>query len=182
MSVVETLRTERLLLRPWTLDDTDFVFGLYSLWSVQQHIGLHPRVMTDRAEAIAVIKFWQKMNHPIHAFRAVTDADSGEVLGNLLLKSIPASGPLTPLAPSGDTEIGWHFHPNAWHNGYATEAASAVLAQGWKTGLDRVVAVTKPSNRPSQRVCVRIGMTHKGQTDQYYNAVSEVFVAFRPES
>ena len=179
---VETLRTERLLLRPWTLDDTDFVFGLYSLWSVQQHIGLHPRVMTDRAEAIAVITRWQGMDHPVHAIRAVTDADTGEIFGNVLLKSIPASSSATPLQPSGDTEIGWHFHPNAWHHGYATEAASAVLAEGWKTGLDRVVAVTTPSNRPSQRVCLRIGMTHKGRTDQYYNSVSELFVAVAPET
>jgi len=178
---VDTLRTERLLLRPWSLDDTDFVFGLYSLWSVQQHIGLHPRVMTDRVEAVAVITRWQKMEHPIHAFRAITDADTGEIFGNLLLKSIPASSAATLLQPSGDTEIGWHLHPNAWHKGYATEAASAVLTEGWKTGLDRVVAVTTPSNRPSQRVCMRIGMTHKGRTDQYYNALSELFVAFRPE-
>ena len=178
---VETLRTERLVLRPWTLDDTDFVFGLYSLWAVQQHIGLHPRVMTDRAEAVAVLKRWESMDHPIHAFRAVTDADTGEIYGNLLLKSIPASSAHTPLQPSGDTEIGWHFHPNAWGKGYATEAASAVLAEGWKTGLDRVVAVTTPSNRASQRVCLRIGMTHTGRTDQYYNTLSELFVADAPE-
>ncbi len=138
--------------------------------------------MTSRAEAIAVISRWQGMEHPIHAIRAVTDADTGEIFGNLLLKSIPASSAATPLEPSGDTEIGWHFHPNAWRRGYATEAAAAVLAEGWKTGLDRVVAVTTPSNRPSQRVCLRIGMTHNGRTDQYYNSVSELFVAVAPES
>jgi len=85
-----------------------------------------------------------------------------------------------PLQPSGDTEIGWHFHPDYWGSGYASEAASAVLAHAWASGLERVVAVTNPENTASQAVCLRIGMRHDGQTDRYYNATCELFVAERP--
>jgi RimJ/RimL family protein N-acetyltransferase len=81
------------------------------------------------------------------------------------------------LQPSGDTEIGWHFHPNYWGHGYATEAAAAVLAHALDSGLDKVVAVTAPANTASQRVCLRIGMTHRGQTDRYYNALCELYEA-----
>jgi len=97
--------------------------------------------------------------------------------GTLLLKSIPASGETLPLQPSGDTEIGWHFHPDHWGHGYATEAARAVLAYAFDGGLDRVVAVTAPANSASQRVCLRVGMVHRGQTNTYYNALCELFQA-----
>ncbi|MGN6197380.1 GNAT family N-acetyltransferase [Humibacter sp.] len=47
------LETERLVLRPWRLDDhdIDFAYDLYSRWDVQRYIGRTPRVIADRAEA-----------------------------------------------------------------------------------------------------------------------------------
>lgn len=93
----------------------------------------------------------------------------------LLLKSIPASG--TDGAPSGDTEIGWHLHPDAWGHGYASEAAARVLRFAFEAGLEKVVAVTNPANTASQSVCRRIGMRHKGQTDAYYDTICELFEA-----
>ena len=85
-----------------------------------------------------------------------------------------------PLEPSGDTEIGWHFHPDYWGHGYATEAAAAVLSYAFASGLEKVVAVTAPANKASQSVCLRIGMRHGGQTRRYYNALCELFEAKAP--
>jgi RimJ/RimL family protein N-acetyltransferase len=109
-----------------------------------------------------------------------TSTPAGRCSGTLLLKSIPASGETLPLQPSGETEIGWHFHPDYWGRGYASEAAGAVLAHAFDNGLERVVAVTAPANTASQRVCLRIGMTHRGQTNRYYNATCELFEATSP--
>jgi RimJ/RimL family protein N-acetyltransferase len=100
---------------------------------------------------------------------------SGELAGTLLLKSIPASGGSLPLQPSGDTEIGWHFHPDHWGRGYATEAAADVLASAFEGGLPKVVAVTAPANTSSQKVCTRIGLVYQGQTGRYYNTLCELF-------
>lgn len=102
-------------------------------------------------------------------------------MGNLLLKSIPASGPSLPLQPSGDTEIGWHFHPDHWGHGFATEAAAAALNFAFASGLRRVVAVTAPANAASQKVCIRIGMRHLGRTPRYYNSLCELFEATAPQ-
>ncbi|WP_432245121.1 GNAT family N-acetyltransferase [Arthrobacter sp. G.S.26] len=171
---MQTLETARLRLRPWEPGDAGFVLDLYSRWDVQRFIGSTPRVMVDPAEATERINAWRTMDHPVHGVWAVEVKEAGTLAGTLLLKSIPASGPV-PLQPSGDTEIGWHFHPDAWGRGYATEAAAAVLAYAFGHGLPAVVAVTNPANAASQRVCARIGLAHQGRTDRYYNATCELF-------
>ena len=40
-----------------------------------------------------------------------------------------------------DIEVGWHLHPDAQGNDYATEAARAVLEREFATGTPRVYAV-----------------------------------------
>lgn len=188
---MKRLETERLILRQWEPEDASFVLDLYSRWEVQRFIGKRPQVMRDLAEAQERIHNWLHTEHPVHGVWAVQlkgqsklpgpfPEQAPPLAGALLLKSIPASGGVLPLQPSGDTEIGWHFHPDHWGNGYATEAASAVLSYAVGSGLDRVVAVTAPANTASQRVCLRIGMTHIGQTARYYNALCELFEAKAP--
>lgn len=117
------------------------------------------------------------LDQPLIGYWAIGRKDTGALVGTLPLKPIPASGPTEPLEPSGDIEIGWHLHPDAWGNGFATEAAAAMLARAFASGLQRIVAVTNPANVASQAVCTRIGMTHEGQTELYYNSVCELFVA-----
>ncbi|QDZ14883.1 GNAT family N-acetyltransferase [Humibacter ginsenosidimutans] len=170
-----TLQTERLTLRPWTLDDTDFLFDLYSRWEVQRFLGREPRVMTDRADAVARAERLVAQNDPVHGIWAITDAETARPYGALLLKELPASGADVPLRPSGETEIGWHLHPDAWGHGYASEAASRVLRHAFDNGLDRVLAVTYPQNEASQRVALRIGMRDLGLTEDYYNTTCRLF-------
>ncbi len=58
-----------------------------------------------------------------------------------------------------DLDIGFAFLQRFGSQGYATEAAAAVLAQGHgEFGLKRVVAITSPDNFASQRVLEKIGM------------------------
>jgi RimJ/RimL family protein N-acetyltransferase len=192
MGGVTILETGRLILRPWEPEDAAFVLDLYSRWEVQRFIGTKPRVMTSMAEAGELIDKWRGIDHPMHGIWAVQlkahpeaaqqRTAKPQLAGTLLLKSIPASGSELPLQPSGDTEIGWHFHPDHWGNGYATEAAQVVLGHAFARGLPRVVAVTSPANAASQRVCTRIGLSHRGQTDKYYNAVCELFERVNPNS
>jgi len=173
------LRTDRLLLRRWDPTDpadVDFLFDTYSRWEVQRFIGRTPRVMEDRDEALARAETWASnpSGGPFGVW-AATLASDGARLGSILLKSIPASGPTEPLQPSGDTEVGWHLHPDAWGHGYATEGATALVAAGFAAGLDRVVAVTNPENRASQAVGARLGMTALGLSNAYYNVTCALF-------
>ncbi|WP_104091579.1 GNAT family N-acetyltransferase [Arthrobacter sp. GMC3] len=176
---MEKITTERLVLRPWEDSDVDFVYDLYSRWVVQRFIGTEPRVMESLAEAAERVRRFQAIEHPVHGIWAVTRKTDGLAVGTLLLKPIPASGE-EPLTASDDVEIGWHFHPDHWGNGYASEAATAVLEHAFEGGLDHVVAVTNPANEASQSVCRRIGMEHKGQSKKYYNATCELFEVENP--
>ena len=96
------------------------------------------------------------------------------MLGNLLLKPILLST-CEPSDRPNDVEIGWHLHPDAWGQGYATEAAEAVLDDAFSRGLAKVLAVTNPDNHASQAVCRRLGMTHLGCTTRYYDTPNELF-------
>lgn len=171
------LHTDRLSLRGWEDDDADFVFDMYSRWQVKQFVGRYPTVMSDRGEAEAAIARWRSLNHPTLGIWAVQDRHDSHLLGTLLLKPIPASSDEEPPPDSGDIEIGWHFHPDAWGHGYATEAAARVLQHAFAGGLAEVVAVTHAPNTASQAVARRIGMTHRGQTDRYYDMTCELFTA-----
>lgn len=173
------IKTDRLVLRPWEETDVDFVYDLYSRWVVQRFIGTEPAVMASRSEAVERVNRFMALEHPVHGIWAVTRKEDGLPVGTLLLKPIPASGE-EPLEPSCDVEIGWHFHPDHWGSGFASEAATAVLEHAFDSGLDQVVAVTNPANEASQSVCRRIGMEHKGSTKKYYNSRCELFVIEKP--
>ena len=171
-----SFETDRLFLRRWEDGDADFMFDMYSRWEVQRFIGRVPRVMEAKSESIALIERLRSQQHPTHGSWAVGRRDTDGLVGTILLKPIPGSGETSPLQPSGDIEIGWHFHPDFWGNGYAAEAATVVLDHAFRCGLEKVVAVTSPENFASQRVCTRIGLVHRGITTLYYNETCELFV------
>ncbi|UWX97798.1 GNAT family N-acetyltransferase [Arthrobacter zhaoxinii] len=175
---MQTLETARLTLRPFTAEDADFVLDLYSRMEVQRFLGVDPKLMRDRSEATTLIEAWTRRDDGTCGIWAVQEQDTGKLAGTLLLKPIPASGP--ERKPSGDIEIGWHFHPDSWGKGYASEAGVAVLAHAFAAGLPQVVAVTNPANTASMRVCKKIGMIPRGTTDRYYNTVCELFTAENP--
>ncbi len=60
-------------------------------------------------------------------------------------------------------ELGYQYCRDAWHNGYATEAAAAFLAETYrKTDVDRIQACTHPENIASIRVLEKLGFTLTG--------------------
>ena len=71
-------------------------------------------------------------------------------------------------------EIGWRLDRPFWGCGYATEAAFAVLADGFeRVRLHEIVSFTSPLNLPSIRVMKRIGMSHDPADDFDHPSVRE---------
>jgi RimJ/RimL family protein N-acetyltransferase len=63
-------------------------------------------------------------------------------------------------------EVGWRIAAQHWGQGYASEAARAVLAFGFgELALQEIVSFTVPANVRSRRVMARLGMTHDPRDD-----------------
>jgi RimJ/RimL family protein N-acetyltransferase len=173
------LRTDRLLIRDWTLEDAPVALDILSRIEVVKWLGDGEPVLTkDLAEAREKVERWRGRDHPPlgHWACEVTDdgALHGRVIGTVLLLTLPNDD-------DGEVEIGWHLHPDAWGHGYASEAARAVLRHGFEAGLAEINAVTHLTNGPSQAVCRRIGMEHRGVVERWYDDPSEHFTITREQ-
>jgi RimJ/RimL family protein N-acetyltransferase len=91
---------------------------------------------------------------------AVELVKSGEFIGFVGL-TVPRRAEL-PFMPC--VEIGWRLARAFWGQGYATEAARAVLGVGFeRLGLAEIVSFTSLANQPSRAVMQRIGMLDSGE-------------------
>lgn len=92
---------------------------------------------------------------------AVELKQSCEFVGFVGLQKVPFDSHFTPAV-----EIGWRIASANWNRGYATEAARAILDQGFREfGLNEIVAMTYVHNLKSRRVMEKIGMHHDPQDD-----------------
>ncbi|WP_405061437.1 GNAT family N-acetyltransferase [Kribbella sp. NBC_01505] len=167
--------TDRLLVRDWAAADGDRVFDIYRRWEVARWLGADPKVMTDRDSANRVIDRWNERNQdPTYGIWAVYERATETVAGTVLL--VPLPDPSDGTAGRGEVEVGWHFHPDAWGRGLATEAARGAIGHGFKAGLSQIYAVVRPDNGASLAVCRRLGMRSLGRTSRWYDAELESFL------
>lgn len=67
-----------------------------------------------------------------------------------------------------NAEVGYWIGKDYWHNGYATEAALAVVNYGLEElNLQRIYAHCLSRNPLSGKVLAKIGMTHEGTLRQH---------------
>jgi len=73
------------------------------------------------------------------------------------------------IYPQGsNAEIGYCFNPDFHGNGYATEAAHALLRLGFETlHMHRIYATCRPANIASANVMRRIGMKQEGHLREH---------------
>lgn len=174
--------TDRLIARPWDpeTDATD-AFALYGDPEVVRYLGASPEVvpcLDDQKARLQRIRavYDAKTDHT--GFWALERKEDGQVVGAILFKQLPdAQG-----EPTGDYEIGWHLAKAYWGQGYATEAAQAVVQYAFQNrpDLQTLHAVAYPQNLKSLAVMQRLGMISQGQTDRYYGITCAHFTLDRP--
>ena len=179
-------RTNRLLLRPWHPDDADDVaaaYDIYRRWEVVRWLGAQPKVWPDEPATRERLTRWNAFAeaNPGYGCWAVAVADaspSGRPVGTVLLMPLRDGNEV----PTGHVEVGWHFHPDAWGQGYATEASQALLEHAWALGLPEVEAIAFADNAASIKVMERLGMSYQGETDQWYGTTFTWYRIERPAS
>ncbi len=142
------LETERLSLRPFTLDDAG---GWHAIWGDPEVIwwGASDSFEKSRASLERLIAKEATWPDGI-GWLAVRVRGEEEIIGDVLLQSAPFAEGI---------EIGWHFRRHAWGRGFATEAASAVLQRCFVEGVcDRIYALVAIENARSLRITEKLGM------------------------
>ena len=151
-----TIETERLLLRPKTLDDLDAMHAVHSDPEVAAWLG--GALDREQTRERLIRHMAHQREHGFSVW-AIIERSSGEVVGH---------GGLQHLDGGPEIEVGWALRSDRWGRGYATEAGRASLAYGFDTlGLDEIVAVTLPQNVRSRRVMEKLGMTYVGRAVYY---------------
>lgn len=147
------LETRRLRLRKMTLDDGEFIVGLFTQSSFLQNIG--DRGVNTVADAHRYICEGPMTSYRERGFGfyVVELKDEGDAVGICGLIKRPGLD---------HVDVGFALLPEFWGNGYATEAAAAALEHGCQRGLDPILAIAQPENRGSVRVLEKIGMRRSG--------------------
>jgi RimJ/RimL family protein N-acetyltransferase len=146
------IETERLRLRPFTRQDVDAVFAYRSREDVCRYLFDEPMSRQSCAEAIQArigqLSLDQDGDRIVLAVEPIVGGTPiGEV--SLILRS----------GESRQAEIGYIFHPEAHGQGFATEAARAMVDVGFRgAGMHRVYARCDARNEPSWRLMERLGM------------------------
>lgn len=151
------IATDRLLLRPLNAAGATDLHGAYQKrkdivrylrWEVRDH-DEPAKVLAKR---IALSHLTEDGDGLVFAVELPEpDGGHGRVIGDMsvFLKS----------AADAQYEIGWVFHPAVHGQGYATEAATAVLRLCFDTlGAHRVFAELDARNEASARLCGVLGM------------------------
>lgn len=140
------MKTERLLMRPLEPADAPRIAQLAGAWEVAAMTGRIPYPYSE-AEA----QHW------------LTGLADGEVVFGITLQGalIGICG-YTPDG-KGAAEMGYWIGKNYWGNGYATEAARALMEHGFKKGgIKRFTCCHFTENDASARVIAKLGFRRLG--------------------
>jgi RimJ/RimL family protein N-acetyltransferase len=143
------LETERLILRPFTVDDAEFILTLLNEPSFLRYIG--DKKVRDLVGARQYILNGPVASYKQHGF-------------GLCLVELKESH--TPIGMCGllkrdelaDPDIGFAFLPAFWGKGFAFEVAAAVLQDAReRLRIERVLAITNLDNEASIKLLDRLG-------------------------
>jgi len=149
-TVPPTLETDRLRLRPLTIDDLE---PLHAIQSDPVHMRFYPHPFSRDETRSWIEGMQRRYERDGFAVLAVEDRATGEFLGNV--------GPMVQRVDDVDeVELGWSITPARARQGIATEAATA--CRDWAFSaleIDHVISLILPANLPSRGVAERLGMT-----------------------
>jgi len=154
-----TLKTERLVLRPFTLDDAKQVqkrAGDRQIASTTLNIP-HPYEDGMAEEWIGTHEEIYQSGKGVTF--AITLKENGELIGAISIMSI---------VENHQGELGYWVGVPYWNKGYCTEAAREVLRYGFmEKGLNRIHACYLSRNPASGSVMEKLGMNHEGTRKQH---------------
>jgi RimJ/RimL family protein N-acetyltransferase len=153
------IETERLILREVEQIDAYDMYEYARLNNVGPTAGWQPH--SSPSETIATIKLFQsKKKYGQPGVFAVTLKENKKMIGTVELHT---------YTKDYKAELGYTINPKYWGNGYAYEAAKAVISWGFeKLNLKRIECTTFSTNYQSNRVCEKLGLRYEGMRKKGY--------------
>ncbi len=149
-SAGEVLETERLTLRRVTTDDAETILELMNEPAFIRFVA--DRGVRTRAQAADYIRAkmlpsYEQFGFGFYVVELKGSAEPVGICGLIKREALE------------DVDIGYSILQRHWRNGYAYEAARAVLDYGRNVlHLPRIVAVTAPENEISTRLLEKLGL------------------------
>ena len=151
--MIPVLTTERLVLRPFTLDDLGPLTAIHadpSFWWYPLRAG-----MSEEETREFLVRVMARYESDGFGVEALEDRASGELIGWAGL-AVPHF--LPEILPA--VEVGWRLAEPCRGRGLATEVGAAAVDWGFtEGGLDRIVSIYEAENAASGRVMEHLGFT-----------------------
>lgn len=146
---MQIIETERLILRPFREGDAADLFAY---------------LRASTAPCFLSLKLSNLADAEIEVRKRALDAGSvaiclkqtGQIIGDLF-------GGGADVEKDETTSVGWNLNPQFGGQGYAFEAARALFDHLFRAkGFRRLYAYVEEHNKPSRRLCERLGMRREG--------------------
>jgi ribosomal-protein-alanine N-acetyltransferase len=156
-----TLTTERLILRPHTLEDAPEIKRLIGERDVAKTLLVVPHPYEDGMAEDWISKQRERFDKGESVNFAIIHRQQGFFIGGIGLSSIDRESEIA--------EIGYWVGKPYWGKGYGTEAARAVLKYAFEVlKLNRIFSKHFGNNLASGRIMQKIGMKHEGCQRQQF--------------
>jgi RimJ/RimL family protein N-acetyltransferase len=153
------IETGRLRMRSLRDNDLADLVTLINNWEVARWVSSvpHPYTEVDGREWIARVQQDHATGRPRRFAIALRETD--RLIGGVGLDGSTGD-------ESEEPALGYWLGQPHWGNGYAREAAAAIIDYGLRTlGMETIRAYTDPGNLTSQRVLLRCGLKKIGEID-----------------
>ena len=150
-----TYETERLLIRPWRIEDFDAFLQMEGNPNVGPNAGWAP--CSDPEATMEILKgFVEKPDEVV----AITLKDSGRAIGSL---GLHIDEHRDYSMKDEIRMLGYVLDEPYWGKGYMTEAAKGALRYAFDTlGMELVTIYHFPFNARSRRVIEKCGFAYEG--------------------
>lgn len=146
---MQIIETERLILRPFREGDAADLFAYLRAPTVPCFLSLK---LADLTEAEIEVKRRAIDEGSV----AICLKQTGQLIGDLF-------GGSGENEEDGTASVGWNLNPQFGGRGYAFEATRALLDHLFRAkGFRRIYAYVEDHNKPSQRLCEKLGMRREG--------------------
>lgn len=149
------IKTERLILREFNEKDYDFFYDCKTNKYIQEfETDINPTKEEVDKKFKEIIE--KKSKKPRTSYDLLVEKKEDNItIGRVFIWEIDEK--------IKEWEIGWETHPNYAKNGYATEAAKAMIDLAFKKiKIHRLQAICNSRNISSEKVMIKINMIKEG--------------------